>query len=118
MPLFGAERFPTFVPSLATITAFERAENPSFVTAFANTFLVGEYVSFLIPQEYGMVQLNGKTALIIDRPNDVVVQVNIDTTNFDTFTVPLVPTQSAQAIPAGEVATTLLGANKNILPYP
>lgn len=121
----GAERFPTFNAALATIIAIQQAVEPFVVTSFPHTFIVGQYISFRIPQEYGMTQLDGKTALIINVPSASSVQVNIDTTNFDAFVVPMVPLQSAQAVPSGELATQFYGANVNITasippfpPYP
>ena len=114
----GAERFPTFNPALATIDAIQQAETPTVVTSFPHTFTVGQYLNFVIPAEYGMTQLNGKTGLIVEIPSASSVRINIDTTSFDAFVVPGVPLQSAQAIPSGEVATTFYCAFRNVLPYP
>lgn len=116
----GAERFPTFTPALATIVAITNQQNAVVQTSFAHTFLAGEYVQFFIPAEYGMPQMNGVTGLItfVDSTLPTLFRTNVDTTQFDPFVVPAMPLQSAQAVPAGEVATTLLGANKNVLPYP
>jgi len=116
----GAELFPTFTPALATITGITRQQFAVVQTSFAHTFLVGQYIKFLIPAEYGMNQLNGKTGLITlvfpAFPDFFVT--DIDSSLFDSFVVPAAPLQSAQAVPSGEVATTLLGATKNVLPYP
>ncbi len=116
----GAERFPTFTPALATITAITRAENAVVQTSFPHTFRVGEYVKLLVPREYGMTQMNNVTGLItfISAQLPDFFRTNINSTAFDAFVVPVNPLQSAQAVPSGEVATTLLGANKNVLPYP
>ncbi len=121
----GALRFPTFNPAMATIIAVQRAPDFTIVqTAFDNTFIEGLYIKFLIPEEYGMTQLNGLTGLIVNIDLPDLFTVNIDSINFDAFVVPAIPLQSAQAIPTGELATQFLGANVNILgnkeypPYP
>lgn len=121
----GAERFPTFNPALATIDAIQQAELPFVVTSFAHTFITGQYIRFLIPDEYGMTQLNNKTALIVDVPTASSVQIDVNTSMFDAFVVPVAPLQSAQAIPSGELATQFYGTNVNITaslppfpPYP
>lgn len=116
----GAERFPTFNPALATITLVSRAESAVVRTAFPHTFRVGDYVKFIIPREYGMTQLNNISGLIV-ATSEVLpdfFRVNVDTAQFDAFVVPMVPLQSAQVIPTGEVATTFYGAFRNVLPYP
>jgi hypothetical protein len=120
----GAERFPTFNPALATIIGIGDITDhlPPFMgpialvaTSFATTFIRGQYVKFLIPAEYGMIQLNGRTGLILFVSNDPAsFVVNIDVTNMDPFAVPAAPLQSAQAIPTGELATLFYGATVNI----
>lgn len=121
----GAERFPTFNPALATIVAVQNAEFPAVVTSFPHTFIVGQYLKFVVPPEYGMIQLNGLTGLIVEVPSASSVRIDINTTGFDTWILPVAPLQSAQAVPAGQVATQFYGANVNILsplptfpPYP
>lgn len=122
----GALRFPTFNPAMATITAIFKSENTLVQTSFPHTFIVGQYVRFFIPQEYGMTQLNGLTGLVLtvgNLPSNLFL-TNIDSTNFDAFVVPVAPLQSAQVVPSGELATQFYGANVNILdnkeypPYP
>ena len=124
MPTLGALRFPTFNPAMATITGVTKAVGCTVQTAFAHTFIIGQYVKFVIPPEYGMTQLNGLTGLIVFTSSALPTffRTDIDTTQFDTFVVPVAPTQSAQAVPSGEVATQFYGANVNITasipPYP
>lgn len=121
----GAERFPTFNPALATISAVQNAVVPAVVTSFPHTFIVGQYVKFLVPEEYGMTQLNGLTGLILEVPSASAIFIDIDTSMFDAFVVPAVPLQSAQVIPTGQLATQFYGATVNITasippfpPYP
>lgn len=133
----GAEQFPTFNPALATITDIIDATDLlppfmgpiAFITCtFAVTFIAGQYVKFFIPEEYGMVQLNGRTGLVLFVGTGIIANtfiVDIDVTEFDTFVVPVTPLQSAQVIPTGELATQFYGATVNITaslppfpPYP
>lgn len=118
MPSLGALPFPTFNPAMATIIAITKEKQATVTTAFPHTFGLGLYITFMIPQEYGMNQINGLTGSILSIPTTSSFVVNIDTTAFDTFVVPVFPIQSAQALPSGEIATTYLNATKNVLPYP
>ena len=113
----GADPFPVFTPALATIDAIQNAQQPFVVTSFPHTFLTGESIRFIIPREFGMTQLNEVVANIIDVPTASSLQVDIDTTFFDTFVVPVNPLQCAQAVPVGENALMLTGAFRNVLPY-
>ena len=126
MPTLGALRFPTFNADLATIVNVTRNVGCTVQTDFPHTFITGQYVKFVIPQEYGMTQLNGLTGLIVFTSPvlPLFFRTNIDSSKFDLFEVPPIPTQSAQAVPAGQLATQFYGANVNILentefpPYP
>ncbi|CAB4127796.1 hypothetical protein UFOVP97_42 [uncultured Caudovirales phage] len=121
MPIFGALQNPTFNPALATIVSISQATNATVQTDFPHTFIVGQYIKFIIPISYGMIQLNNMTGLILSTgTGSSFFIIDIDTTGFDTFTVPANPQQSAQAIPTGELATQFYGANVNVLatPYP
>jgi|KBSSwiStaDraftv2_1062776.scaffolds.fasta_scaffold399463_2 hypothetical protein len=116
-------RFPIFNPALALITAITREPNDQLPlpnanvqAAFPVTFLAGESVRMIVPDEYGMTQLNNKVVNIIFVDQEIFV-IDIDTSTFDAFTVPVAPTQLAQAIPVGENAFMLSGAFRNVLPY-
>ncbi len=116
----GADPFPIFVPALATIIAISRDSEPRVKTQLPHTFLEGESVRILVPAEYGMRQINNKVvniSIVNDQFPDLFF-IDIDSTAFDAFIVPVNPTQSAQAIPVGENALMLTGATRNVLPYP
>ena len=61
MPIFGALQNPTFNPALATIVSISQATNATVQTDFPHTFIVGQYIKFIIPISYGMIQLNNMT---------------------------------------------------------
>lgn len=115
----GADPFPTFTPSLATIVGITRSTRTIIRTAFPHTFLEGESIRVLIPEQYGMQQLNNRVVDII-RINPAFptfIGTDVDSTSFDEFIVPANPTQSAQVVPVGENALMLTGATRNVLPY-
>lgn len=116
----GADPFPIFVPSMATIVGITRNVNATIQTAFPHTFLVGESVRILVPQQFGMTQMNNIVGNItfISPLLPSFFRTDIDSSSFDAFVVPVNPTQSAQAIPVGENALMLTGATHNVLPYP
>lgn len=93
------------IPSALEITAVSRAY-PMVVTTSANTvtqsnsYIVGQLVRFNIPYGYGMQQLNGQTLKIFSvSGNDLTF--NIDSRNFDAFSVPISGQKPASVAPAG-----------------
>lgn len=115
----GISQFPVFNPALAAVISIDRSTNALIETSFAHTFVVGESVRFIIPDESGMVQMNGVVGNIITASAllPTFFTTDIDTTLFDEFIVPANPLQCAQAIPVGENALQLSGAFRNVLPY-
>ncbi len=109
---------PTFLPKRACISSISNA-NPAVVTTISDhNYVSGEIVRLVIPQEYGMQQANNLTGTITIT-GSTTFNIDIDTTLFDLYAAP-VPLPSAytsgQVIPVGEVASTLAGATKNVLP--
>lgn len=94
-----------FIPSSLTITGITKSF-PMVVTISvnvvteANTYIPGMLVRLLIPYDYGMFQANGLTGQIIEVDDDEIT-LNIDSTNFDTFTVPEDGEQPASLSPSG-----------------
>lgn len=92
------------IPSALEITAISQAF-PMVVTTSPNsvqdnTYIAGQTVTFQIPYAYGMWQLNGMT-LPISSVNGTLLSFNIDSTNFDAFSVPAGGTQPASLAPSG-----------------
>jgi len=94
-----------FIPSTLIITAISQSY-PMNVTCTvpvtgANTYIPGQVVIFKIPYLYGMQQLNnmqGQITLI----NGLVFTININSSNFDSFSVPSGNvTEPASMVPAG-----------------
>lgn len=88
-------------------------------TSQPHGFLDGLYVRidlFPDPSAFGMTQVSNQVYLItvIDSTS---FSIDVDTRFFDTF-IPGTDPQSPQAIPVGEVATTLNNLERNTLtPY-
>lgn len=107
---------PTFQPAMRVITAITRANPGAVTTNIAHDYGSGEYVRFFFPEPiFGMNQINGKTGRITVT-GSTTFTVDIDTTQFDAFSVPGSNRQWPQVIPTGEVNSELQFATKNVLP--
>ncbi len=93
------------IPSALTITAITQAY-PMVITFSVNavtesdTYIPGQLVRLNIPYGYGMQQAAGMTALILDT-SPTTLSVNINSTNYDPFSVPSTGTMPASLSPAG-----------------
>ena len=110
---------PPFQPAMRLIASISNA-NPAIVTTtFANQYESGLIVRLDLPPAVGMQQANGATGTItvID---DVTFSIDLDTTSFDAFSIPMSPgpfdDTCAQVVPIGEVNETLDQAVRNVLP--
>lgn len=80
------------IPSSIVITEITRSY-PMVVTVSlntiteANTYIAGQVVKLTIPITYGMWQANGLTPKILS-VNDSDLSLDVDSTNFDTFSIP------------------------------
>jgi hypothetical protein len=116
-PLIPAVQFPQFQPAMRIITAITNGFPALVTTTFAHNYQTGLIVRLDIPEEYGMSQANQLFGPItrIDATN---FSIEIDTTNFDPFLVPvpaLIFTQP-QAVPIGQVAPILYQAVRDVVP--
>lgn len=92
------------IPSTLLITAITQSF-PMVITftvpsTGANTYVIGQLVRLTIPFPYGMQQANGLTGRIV-QIGLTNMSLNIDSTNFDPFTIPLSGEQPASLAPAG-----------------
>ena len=93
------------IPSALEIVAISQS-NPMVVTVVvdsitaANTYRQGQAVRLNIPASYGMQQANGITATLLEvSGSDLSLDVN--STNFDPFSVPSSGIKPASLSPAG-----------------
>lgn len=111
-----AQTFPVFQPAMRIITNITNGFPAIVTTSFAHQYTTGLIIRLILPPGYGMTQANQQFSdiTIIDSLN---FSINLDTRLYYPFTVPGSPTQYAQAIPTGEVNSTVYLATKNVLPY-
>jgi hypothetical protein len=73
--------------------------NPAVVTTIVDHgYVAGMDVTFLIPNQFKMVQLNGVNAQVLSVTNNTLT-INLDTTNFSVFSYPS-PLPSAYTPPS------------------
>jgi hypothetical protein len=98
----------TYIPFVCVITGITKEDNCIVTTAVEHRFVIGNQVRFLIPQIWGMIQLNPLVG-IVQSHTDTTITLDINTTNFDTFITPTItPPQVidfAQVIPIGDQNT-------------
>lgn len=97
-----------FFPSLNAIRSITNGY-PSVARLFLPVnYVVNQFISLRVPPEFGMVQANGKTARIMAVNTGAnTVTLDLDTTGFDPYVLPIAYTQLPLTIPAGEFASTL-----------
>jgi hypothetical protein len=116
---------PVFQPAMRIISAITNANPAQITTTFAHNYITGTIVRVNIPPAIvgaakpGMPQINGLVGTIsVNSPTSFLI--NIDTTYFDPFVVPMATGPGytcSQVIPVGEVTSMLTAAVQNVLPY-
>lgn len=109
-----APRTGTFQPLRRLISSITRGNPTTVVTTFDHDYLDGEIVRLIVPDTYGMRQIN-KLSGTITVTNDTTFTIDINSTNFDPFVAPANPKQCAQTIPFAEVNSIIQGATQNVL---
>ncbi len=111
-----AQTYPVFQPAMRIITNITNGFPATVTTSFAHQYTTGLIVRLILPPGYGMPEVNQKFSdiTVVDSTS---FTINLDTTFFQSFVVPGSPTQYAQAIPMGEINSTVYLATKNVLPY-
>ena len=90
------------VPPFLLISNITQATNAVVTVTTANSYIAGQRVYFSVPFTYGMFQINGLSSTIqtVDVTN-LIFTMDIDTTQFDAFTVPVSGEQPASLSPSG-----------------
>lgn len=118
MAILAIEK-PTFQLAMRIITNITNAYPASVTTSFAHNYVNGTIVRLYIPQGYGMEQANKAQGKIVVT-SDTTFTIDLDTTSFEPFVVPVdfpEDSQYPQVVPVGEVSGTLDAATQNVLPY-
>jgi len=111
--------FPTFQPAMRLITAITLGNPVEVTTAPDHQYFTGTIVRLYVYPANGMVQVN-KAAGAITVTGVNTFTMDLDTSNFNTFIVPVAPTANntqACVVPIGEVTELLKAAVQNVLPY-
>lgn len=83
------------VQTIASVTQ----SNPMILTTTKDHgYVAGMMVTFFIPNQFGMVELNSKNVQVIEITNDTLT-INLDSTNFSVFSYPS-PLPSAYTPPS------------------
>jgi hypothetical protein len=107
------------MPAVRDITAITNGFPAMVTTSFPHSYLSGLIVRMVVPHIYGMYQINDIKGTI-QVVSDTAFNININTTTFDAFVIPMELvnqplTNVAQAVPVGEVTAQLTQSFVNIL---
>ena len=100
-----------YKPSIETIESITSdGDNSIITTADEHSYVKGNTVGFLIPQSFGMRELNSLEANVLEVTDDTLT-VDINTTQFTPFVVPATFSTPAMVIPIGSTNSgfTILG---------
>lgn len=90
MPEWYANPDPRFQPAMRLITGITKANPVVITTSFDHDYTDGLVVRIYVPDHYGMPQINGHTGIISVLSSDTF-SMNLDTTNYDSFSAPTAP---------------------------
>ena len=112
-----APQDPKFQPAMRVISAITKAYPAQVTTTFDHDYISGTIIRFHIPYAVGMQQLNHMQGIITVTGTDTFT-VDIDTTSFDTFSIPVAPNPHdntcALVIPIGELSSQLTAAVQDV----
>lgn len=120
---------PLFYPPVRLITNITQAQQAIVTLSVRHNFTIGQKIRFVVPTidatSFGMTELDGVEATIVDisDPNTLTlntITVDVDTTGFTAFAFPtnaeaLAGFTPAQVIPVGENTAEALNQGQNIL---
>jgi len=113
--MITAIQYPSFQPAMREITAISQDQLGIVTTSFDHNYHDGLIVRLDIPPKFGMQQANGLTGEVV-RIDGTHFAINIDTTNFDPFIIPIGALQVAQVVPVGENTLQVWQATRDVLP--
>lgn len=108
---------PTYQPAMRIIAGITNGFPATITTTFDHNYISGTIVRLYIPRGFGMQQADELSGTIIVTGNTTFT-IDINTTNFDTFSYPAsfpFDRQYPQVVPTGEVNSQLTAATMNVL---
>lgn len=110
-----ADQSPMFQPAMRLIASITQTNPAVVTTTFAHNYITGEIVRLDIPLASGMQQIDKKQGTItIITPTSF--SIDIDSSLFDAYVIPVPEKNCGQVVPIGEVNELLRAATKNVLP--
>lgn len=114
---------PIFYPRNRFITKVSQASQAVVTLSVTHGFTIGQVVRFIVPTvtstTYGMTELNGLQATIVDVDlSNNTITVDIDSSGFSAFAFPLTTAPGftpAQVVPMGENTAEAINSNVNLL---
>ena len=108
---------PIYYPRRRFITNIILGTTTQVQMSVTSGYNVGEIVSFVVPKEFGTIEMNGLRGQILSiNASTNTVTLNIDSSAFTAFAFPRasnVPFTFAQVIPQGEIPTLSNSATQN-----
>lgn len=113
---------PIFYPRRRYITEISQAAQAVVTLSVTHGYKVGQLVRMVVPEAYGMSQMNGLLATIVDIDETTTtgntITIDVDSSSFDAFAFPLTaaaPFSPAQVVPVGEDTAAALADQVDIL---
>jgi hypothetical protein len=113
---------PIFYPRRRYVTSVTTGATTIIKMSVTHGYTVGQAVRFIVPDAFGMTQLNGLIGNIIaintTTTSGNTITVDIDSSAFTAFAFPAstaVPVSFAEVVPVGEDTPTALAYGQNIL---
>lgn len=78
---------PTFQPAMRIISSITQADRAVITTSFDHDYVDGLIVRLYVPKEYGMYQIDKKSGVITVLSDDTF-RLDINTNNYDAFSIP------------------------------
>lgn len=105
---------PMFRPAARQIASIDNAALATITTTFAHGYISGTIVRLYIPFSYGMQQAEHAVGAIVVT-GDTTFTMGLDTSTYDTFSIPATVYQYPQVVPIGEINSILTAAFMNVL---
>ncbi len=74
----------TYTPYLCYLSAVSTGATTAITTTQTHAFVVGNQVQFVIPKQWGISQLNGRSGIVTGVTSNTLT-VNIDSRGYDAF---------------------------------
>jgi hypothetical protein len=109
-----------YQPRFNFINTVTRGQTTVVTTTVDQDFVIGQLVRFIIPQPFGIRQLNQRQGYVISIVSSTQIEVDIDSSKMDAFTTSSFTTQP-QILPIGDVGTgqqNINGRTQNVTYIP